>query len=65
MADLMILESLSFICSLPPSTVAASPGFQSADGLSFIFFMNSSQTQLHVITVNSSLSLKLKRLDYL
>lgn len=64
MADLMILESLSFICSLPPLSLPPLVS-QSADGLSFIFFMNSSQTQLHVITVNSSLSLKLKRLDYL
>lgn len=34
-------------------------------GLAPFFFHNSSQTQLHIITVNSALSFKLKRLDYL
>lgn len=69
MADLMILDSLPFIPSLPApatSSVAThththtqSP--QSADGLSLVF-MISSQAQLHIITVNSALSLKLKKI---
>lgn len=43
---------------LPPRTLTVS---QSADGLSLVF-MISSQAQLHIITVNSALSLKLKKI---
>lgn len=53
--------------SLPPLVPHSADGFRLGFfWLCFFFiFMKSSQKQLHVITVNSTLSLKLKRLDYL